>query len=343
MAERVGIRTVAEAAGVSMTTVSHALSGGGQMAAETRERVRRVATELGYSPNRIARALRSRRSGVIGFVSDEIATTPFAGSIVLGAQEEAARRGLLLMVVNSNRDEGVEERQISALLDQQVDAVVYATMYHRRVTVPAALRQTPTVLVDAFDPDAAPPSIVPDEVRIGREATRLLLDAGHTRIAHLSIEDEGPGADGRLSGYGESMRNAGLEPLVVRVPGDARAETGRAAFRRALDCDPGLTAVFSFNDLMAMGVYQVAADRGWSIPRDLSVVGVDNFELVAAELRPGLTTFALPHYDMGRWAIDQVVALLEDPTSGAGRSTLPCPVVVRGSVGAPRTAGPPRV
>lgn len=332
MSGRIGIHEVARAAGVSTTTVSHALNDRGKVSQATRERVRRVAQELGYRPNRIASALRNRRTGVIGFVSDEIATTPFAGRIVLGAQDAAAELGMTLMVVNSNGEPEVERRQIEVLQAQQVDALLYATMFHRVVSAPTGAGRTPLVLVNAVDPVAQVPSVGPDEHEAGEVATRLLLEAGHRRIVHLTLDEAGLGRDGRVAGHAAAMQQAGLRTHVVRVPGPADARAGRHALRIALEEEPGTTAVFAFNDPMAMGVYQVAAERGLRIPVDLSVVGIDNLEVIAAQLRPGLTTLDLPHSAMGRWAVEAAARLLQDPEDLPERALIEAPEVQRGSV-----------
>ncbi len=333
---RVGIREVAEAAGVSTTTVSHALSGRGKVSAATADRVRTVAELLGYEPNRLASALRNRRSGVLGFVSDEIATTPFAGRIVLGAQEAASSAGMTLMVVNTGRDPVVEARQIEVLRAQQVDALLYATMFHRITPAPRGFASGPVVMVNSSDPDGRSASIVPDERRIGREATALLLEAGHRRIVHLTIDEAVPAVEGRSAGHREAMVGAGLEPVVVAVEGPGDAAAGRRAMVRALAAHPDLTAVFVFNDPMSMGVYQDAFHRGRSVPGDLSVVSVDDLELISAQLLPGLTTFELPHYEMGSWAVEQAVNLIGEPGRAASSVSARCRLVRRGSVARPR-------
>jgi LacI family transcriptional regulator len=339
--KRVGIHDVARATGVSVTTVSHALNGRGQVSAETRMRVQAAAAELGYSPNRIASALRGRRTGVIGFVSDEIATTPFAGRILLGAQDASTELGTLLMVVNSTGDAEVEQAQIGVLLAQRVDAIVYATMGHRRSTVPRQLGSVPIVLVNTFDPDADVVSVVPDEEGIGYAATRRLLDAGHRSLVHLTIEQPGPAVERRQRGFETAAAEAGAAAAVVRVPGKSNAAAGRAAFRRAVEAHPALTAVVCFNDLMAMGVYQVASEVGLAIPEGLSVIGVDNLETVAAQLQPGLTTVALPHYEMGRWGLARAAALVADRAVPTGQTLLPGPLVERDSVTSIEAASAP--
>jgi len=334
---RVGIRDVAAAAGVSVTTVSHSLSGGGVLNDKTRARVKLIAQELGYAPNRLASGLRNQRSQTIGFVSDEIATTPFAGAVVLGAQEAAAEYDWVLMVVNSNLDTELEAREIRALLQHQVDGIVYARMYHQRVVVPASLSGIPTVLLDAESDDDTIASVVPDETAAAITAVGHLLSAGHTRIGYLSNVDDIPATRGRLAGYRSSLRAAGLpvdESLVAIA--EPSAAGGRAAAGKLLSRPDRPTALFCFSDQMAMGAYQAAALAGLSVPDDLSIVGVDNLELIAGSLFPGLTTVALPHYDMGRWAIHRLHAEIEGEAGTDPRHVrLNCPLVERFSVAPP--------
>lgn len=337
MSNRVGIRDVAAAAGVSVTTVSHALSGGGALSEGTRQRVRAIAKDLSYAPNRLASGLRSNRSQTIGFVSDQIATTPFAGRVVLGAQEAAAEFDWVLMVVNSNLDADLEDREIRALLQHQVDGIVYARMYHQKVVLPDSLSRVPTVLLDAESEAAAISSVVPDEWDAARVAVEHLIAAGHRRIGYVANEDDIPAAHSRLAGYRDTLLANGIafdESLVVTIR--PSTDGGRDAASALLARRDRPTALFCFNDQMAMGAYQAAALAGLSIPHGLSIVGVDNFELIAAALFPGLTTVALPHFEMGQWAIRRLHAELEgDDTLPPEHARLACPLVQRESVAPP--------
>ena len=134
---KVGIRDVARAAGVSVTTVSHVLNETPhtRTSEATRDRVRSVARDLGYTPNRLARGLRTRASDMIGLLTEEIATTPHAGRIILGAQEEASRHNLTLAIINSHLDAGADARRADAraLIERQVDGIIYATVFHHEV------------------------------------------------------------------------------------------------------------------------------------------------------------------------------------------------------------------
>ena len=344
MGRRASIRDVAAEAGVSVTTVSHVLNqvDGTRVSARTRERVEAAARRLGYAANGLARGLRLQRSQTLALLGDRIATTPHAGRIILGAQETASSRGWLLMLLTTGDDAEVERREISALLQHRVDGVLYATMYHRRVVVPDALRALPVVLLDAGSDDDGLPSVVPDEVGGGRAAVAELLEHGHRRIAFLNNVDDIPATHGRLRGYGTALAEAGVpyrDDLVVIEESDTPG--GYRAAKHLLTGPDRPTALFCFNDRMAMGAYRAAAECGLRIPDDLSIVGFDNQELIADGLHPGLTTVALPHYEMGAWAVETIIGLLDTPAEQqppAPHATIPCPLVRRGSVAAPATA-----
>jgi LacI family transcriptional regulator len=348
MSKSVGIKDVAAAAGVSVTTVSHVLNhvAYARVGAETRERVQDAARRLGYGPNRLAQALRTQRSGMIGFISEEIATTPHAGRIILGSEETAKRRGYNIMIINSTSTGSADSREndVAALLDRQVDGILYATMYHRRFSVPKSLAGLPSVLVDSEDVGHTVPSVIPDEEGGARAAVQTLIDAGHTRIGMINNTDDVPATHSRLRAFKETLADAGLEfhsPLVQsehsEVPG------GYQAALRLLQSEDRPTAVFCYNDRMAMGLYRAAGELGIRIPDELSVVGFDNQELIAENLHPALTTVALPHYEMGVWATENLIDAIEGKTDlapfAAHPTVLECPLVVRDSVAAPCSVG----
>ncbi|MCD2440735.1 LacI family transcriptional regulator [Agromyces sp. SYSU K20354] len=335
---------MAALAGVSPTTVSHALSGTRTVRAETRDRVVRAAAQLGYTPNRVASGLRLRRTGVVGLASDRIATTPFAGQIVQGAQEAARERGIVLMTVDAEGDPGLEDAQLRALLDHRVDGILLARMSHQEVARPIALGEIPTVLVDAVPIGGwRVPAVAPDEHGIAVTAVTRLVAAGHRRIAFATTTDEGPASRGREAGFRSALAEAGLDggrAPVERASSDAPG--GRAAGLRLLDVPAAErpTAVFCFNDQVAMGVMQAAFALGLTVPRDCSIVGVDDLEIVAAALEPGLTTVALPHREMGRWGMSTLLDRIDGAVTDVAEPVLlACAIVERGSVGPPASAG----
>ncbi|VXB41168.1 Transcriptional regulator, LacI family [Arthrobacter sp. 9AX] len=339
MATKVNIRDVAKAAGVSVTTVSHALSEthSSRVNARTVEHIKAVAGDLGYAPNRLASGLRNQRSQILGLVSDEITTTPFAGSMIQGAQDAASEHGHLLMVVNSGLDNELERQEIRALQQHQVDGVIYARMFNQQVTVPGELQGMPTVVLDATSDNPGLSSVVPDEFGAGESAAELLVSAGHRRIAMINNEDDIPASHGRLEGFRAGLARHGLQlPPEGVVTGHPSTAGGRQAALGLLATPERPTALFCFNDQMAMGAYQAAGHLGLKIPADVSVVGVDNLELIADALWPGLSTMALPHYEMGRWAVLKLLNELENPGASPANEKVPCPLVERGSVAPPK-------
>jgi LacI family transcriptional regulator len=341
MGSKASIRDVAAAAGVSVTTVSHVLNNksGTRVSPETRERVESAARRLGYAANGLARGLRLQRSQTLGLLSDVIATTPHAGRIILGAQETASARGWVLMLLTTGGDPEVERREIQALAQHRVDGVLYATMYHRVVRVPDELAPMPVVLLDATSVDPVWPSVVPDERGGGEVAVRELLAHGHRRIGLVTNVDDIPATRGRLLGYQAALREAGVpfRPELVRAE-VSDTHGGYRASRELLRLPDRPTALFCFNDRMAMGAYRAAAELDLRIPTDLSVIGFDNQELIAEGLYPGLSTVALPHYEMGAWAVETMVDLLDQPKGSRRRTArqvaMPCPLVRRDSVAA---------
>jgi LacI family transcriptional regulator len=338
------LRDVARRAGVSLTTVSIVLNGkaGSNIPPETQGRVVAAAAELGYRPNAMARGLRQRRSDTIGFVSDEIATTPFAGAMIQGAQDAAWESGIVLLLVNTGRDRAIEARALDIMHERQVDALIYATMYHQVVEPPPALREVPSVLLDARSADASLASVVPDEVNAARAAVGVLVRNGHRRIGFANTIDPVPAAFERLDGYRSALAEHGIgfDASLVARGESSDPGGGEVAAARLLDRVDRPTGLFCFNDRMALGAYRAIRHRGLRVPDDVSVVGFDNEEQIAPWLDPPLTTLALPHFQMGRWAVEYL--LTQTSQSGTTPEPLqyrmPCPLIERSSVAANRAA-----
>ncbi len=347
---QVGIRDVAAAAGVSVTTVSHVLNETPHTRTSevTKARVRAAAAELGYQPNRLARGLRTRASGMVGLLTEEIATTPHAGRIILGAQEEASRRNLTLAIINSRLNAGadVQSAEVQAFIDRHADGVIYATVYHDEVVPPDELLSVPSVLIGARDRGGEIPSVMPDERAGAASVVDLLVRTGHRRIAFAASSVDVPATRGRLQGYRDGMAAAGLDPDAFVVEAVSEAIGGYEATMGLLDhgADPATrpTAVFCYNDRMAMGAYRAAAELGLEVPADVSIVGFDDQDPIAASLFPALTTVALPHYEMGAWAVETLTSLMEGHDElrllGAHPTLLACPIVERASVAPPARA-----
>jgi DNA-binding LacI/PurR family transcriptional regulator len=340
--KRVGIKDVAREAGVSPTTVSLVLNGRDEarIPAATRDRVRQVALSIGYTPSSLARSLRTQRTHTIALLSDQITTTPFAVSMIQAAQDVARKHGHLLFVMNTDSDPDVQREALQVMLSRQVDGLIYACMWHQVVDPPPGL-PAGTVFLDGRPAEGGYPAVVPDDRDGAIAAVQELVDHGHRRIAYIDAGEEPvPIASAlRHDGYRSVLRQVGIDPdpslhVMAKV---TTAAGGLAAAGALLDRPPAErpTALFCFNDRIAMGAYRAARHRGLEIPRDLSVVGYDDQQFIAADLDPPLTTVALPHYEMGRWAMEVRLGVRPAPTEDDGVVLMPCPLVRRESVAPP--------
>ena len=305
------MQDVADIAGVSKASVSLVLNGrdAGHVKPQTAELIRQTAAKLGYRPNQLARSLRTSRTHMLGFISEEVATTPYAGGIILGAQDAASSYGYVLLTVSTDGMAN-EEQELTALRRYGVDGFLYSKMSNRITDVPQTLTDYPLVLLDATDRNKRFPSVEPDEFRIGYDATKRLIDAGCKRIAYVGCSKPLIAQPRRLRGYQAALSDAGMpinDALHVDVLNNGPAL--RTVSKLFDEQQPD--GFFCFNDARAWYVYECAARRGLTVGRDISVIGVDNHRVFAETLDPQLTTVELPHYEMGYWGACRLISIIE--------------------------------
>jgi LacI family transcriptional regulator len=332
MAQRVTIRQIAERAGVGLSTVSRVMNNHPDVSDAARAAVEEAVRALNYRTNFSARAMRTQQSQIIAFITDQIATTPYAVRTIEGAQMLAWEHGKLLFVVNTHGRPDVENSALEHMLERQVEGVIYAAMYHRMVEPPPILRELPTVLVDCFSASGEYPSVVPDEEEAAFEATTHLIAAGHRRIALINLRESAIAGTLRTHGYIRALETAGLpvDRSLIHY-GNWTTDMGYDLTGHVMARDDAPTALFCANDRTAMGAYMALHEIGRRIPHDVAVVGFDDQEVIAAVLRPPLTTMALPHDEMGRWAVRHLVENAGRPLAPV-QQKLTCPLIVRDSV-----------
>ncbi len=334
--KRPSMKDVAELAGVSRTTVSFVLNNvaDSNIPPATQERVWAAVKELEYRPNAMARGLRSQQSHTIGFISDVIATTPHANHMIRGAQDFAWKHEKLLLLVNVGDSQEMKMAGVNMMLERQVEGIVYATMYHREAHPPEIIKEVPTVLLDCYVKDKSLPSVVPDEILGGSTAVMTLINNGHRRIGFVQNSDPIPATVGRLAGYRQALavHDISFDANLVTEVDEHHGYDGTMSLLRQPDPP---TALFCFNDRMAMSVYDAIRNLNLSIPDDVAVIGFDNQELIAPNLYPALTTMELPHYEMGCWAVKQLLRLIDEPDAHldtAKQYKMACPLIERSSV-----------
>lgn len=330
---RVTLADVARTAGVSSTTASLVLSGRGselRISTAVQDRVRTASSELGYRPNIVSIGLRKGTTRTLGLVSDTVATGQMAGDMIKGAIEAARDLGFMLFIGETEGDPAIESALIDAMQDRQVDGIILTSMFTRTRAVPEALERVPTVLLNTLPagPTRAP-AVVPDEVAAGRAAARLLIDAGHREI-HLVGAGPGPhdvppdtvaGVE-RLAGILEVLEAEGLTPASGHLCDDWAPPQGWAATHELLRQHARPRAIVCFNDRLAFGTYQALQEAGLRIPQDVSVVSFDNYPM-ADWLRPGVSSFAIPHEELGRRAVELLIARVTARAAGTGDAEVP--------------------
>jgi len=307
MSPRITLADVAERARVSPTAASLILNGReARLSADVRRRVFEAAEALNYRPNLMARGLRMEKSATIGFVSDRIASTRYAGPMIRGALRAARERDHTLFVTETEGDLQEQERAIEVLLDRQVDALILAT-----VTGEAVLpeRQLPVPLV-VLNGSAGPGeylSVLPDEEGGGQQAADHLVSLGHRRVHILGTSEPQywtVPVRRRIESLLSTFSKAGVEVVKVSLERPVwDSETGFDTATRAVTLHSPVTAVVALNDSLAAGAYESFRQAGLTIPHDVSIVSFDDDDIVSF-LRPQLTTVALPFEAMGRRAVE---------------------------------------
>jgi LacI family transcriptional regulator len=324
---------VAQRAGVSRTTASFVMTGRRNMriSSDAEQRVLRAARELNYRPSLLARSLRTNLSQTIGLLSDVIATEVFAGEIVRGSMSTALLHDHLMFIGETEGDPEVEKRVVQGMLDRGVGGFVYASMYTRNVRVTKTLRDQPLVLLNSLARGKSLPSVIPDEREGGRTAVRELLRHGHRdgivlvgeRAAHVVAGSE------RVAGAEEVLRQQGSQ-FAAALETLWWPEYAYQAVHGYLDDGNRPTAFVCLNDRIALGTYQAVRAHGLSVPEDVSVVSFDDSDL-ASWVRPQLTSVAIPHFEMGRLAVELLLA----PERPAIAHRVPMQLRARESVGPP--------
>ena len=329
IANRPIMMDVARAAGVSQTTVSLVLNSvpGIRISDPVRQRIVAAAASLGYRVG----ARGAGRMRVLGFLADELSTSPFAVLSADGARDAALPENAILVIAVCRGDPALEAAVLDLWRAQSVAGVMYSRIFSRRVDPPPQLAQHRSVLLNCFDAANTYPAVVPAEQRGGAAATRHLLAAGHRRIALVNGEPWMQAAQDRATGYRRALRQAGVavDAALIRH-GDWTAASGRDHTMALIALTHPPTAIFCANDQMAAGCYEALRRLGLDIPTDISVVGYDN-QPVSRILDPPLTTLDLPHAEMGRWAAEQLLGSVAAPKT----IRLECQLIERRSVAAP--------
>ncbi len=312
--QEISIEDIARAAGVSHSTVSRALRDSSLISIEVRERIQRLAREMGYTPNAIARSLQNQQTNTIGLVVTSIAD-PFWGDVMKGVEEVARAAGFSVFLSTSHNHPDQEMTIIETFHRRRVDGILVAASRISSIHKERLDRiQVPTVLINsqAESQHQLLHWVTVDDRKGAWLAVEHLLQLGHRSIGYLGTENRPRSNRHRLEGYQQALAAAGISCrdawAVIASDTDTSYEedvtVGQALLPRLLDA--GVTAVFCYNDMLAIGALLACRKRGIFVPEELSVIGFDDIQM-ADYVTPRLTTIQQPKVRLGQLAMEMLL------------------------------------
>ncbi|MCO4256072.1 LacI family DNA-binding transcriptional regulator [Pseudarthrobacter cellobiosi] len=334
------LEDLATAAGVSRSTASRAINGGLKVSPAAQAAVDAAVVALGYTPNRAARSLVTKRTASVALVIPEpdarVMMDPFFAAVITGVNEALRGTDMQLVLLMSRAGDD-SARTIRYLRGGHVDGAIVVS-HHKGDDWAETLGSTglPTIFIGRpWDTSFGVPFVDLDNFEGGRLAARHLAGIGRTRLGTVAGPVDMPAAADRLDGWLQGLRDAGLQPGPV-VHGDFTTPGGADAARHLFTEAPELDGVFAASDLMALGVIELVRSGGRRVPEDVAVVGFDNHALLAAH-GLGLTTVTQPMVDMAVTAGQLLIRAIEDPELPLEPVIYPAELVVRGSTAGPTT------
>lgn len=326
----VTIKDIARVAGVSHTTVSRALSGNPVISQETTLRVQKIARQMGYTPSAVAQSLLSQRTKTIGMVVTAI-SDPFVAQVVEGVESIAQAANYSVFLATSHNNPDQEINVVETFHRRRVDAIIVTSsrigsLYSDRL----AQIKIPIVLINNQEEGEYLHSVATDDIAGARLAVEYLLSMGHRKIGYIGGVNRPRSNQRRLDGYRAALQAAGVKPdpaLVGLIKAETDLERGQQAL--SLYIEAGVTALFCYNDVIAIGLMMACRDKNVSVPDQLSVIGFDNIDS-AAYVSPSLTTVSQPKFAMGQHAMEMTLNLLDGKQ--VADQVLACNLVERQSV-----------
>lgn len=296
------IKDVARIAGVSIATVSRVVNNGPKVGSKTREKVALVMKELGYTPNANARALVTQKSTTIGVVVPEL-TDPFFASLASGVDKIARNNNMQLLLSTAQQTAESERAAINLLIERRCQAIVLHSKKLPDTELVALCEKVPgLILIDRMIESIKDKCVWLDNEEGGKIAARHLMSLGHKEVACISSKYQIEDPTLRLKGFSKEYRRAGIEINAENIEyGEPNQQGGEVATQRLLASGHKFSAIFVYNDAMAIGAISTLEDNGYKVPQAVSVIGFDDV-LISRYSRPKLTTLHYPVEEMAQQA-----------------------------------------
>lgn len=331
MSNRPTLKTIAQLAGLSHVAVSKALRDAPDISSATKERVKKIAEELGYTPNLAARNLYLQRTSTIGMLVPAMGGNTVYDLVFNVISEEAAAQGICVMLGSSHRSLQLEERHCRMMVGNQVGALIVAPCTSDVSHIKAACGPTPVIFIGGKTAPEEEYAILCDYYRSGAQAVEHLTGLGHRDIALLTYEPENLTVLKKEAGFVQAMESRGLIPKILRVGcAENIMQAGIDGVEQLLEQGSLPTAIWCASDYMAIGAIKALKQHGLSVPEDVSVIGHDDLYLDPGD---GLTTFRIPMAELGKATVELAVALMGHKEPDQPQQSFRPSLVARGSTG----------
>jgi len=325
------IKDVAKLAGVHPSTVSRVINNDSRISEKTKNKVIYVINKLGYTPNAIARGLKTKRTNTIGMLIPDI-TNPFFADLARGVEDAASENGFNVILCNSDEKLEKERTYLEILKEKRVDGLILGSVHIKDKSIFRLEKiKYPYILVSRDIEGLDKNCIIVNDIAGGTMATEHLIKLGHRRIAHITGPLKVKSAINRLEGYGIALKKNHIEYKEELVEeGDFRIAGGYKAMKKLLKLSELPTAIFAANDLLAVGAMQAIQKRKYHIPKDFCIIGFDDIKL-ASFVYPTLSTIRQPMMEMGALAVKMLLRIIEEREFNQRKIVLKPKLIVRES------------
>jgi len=325
------IKDVAELAEVHPSTVSRVINGDSRISEKTKKKVLLIIRKLGYTPNAIARGLKTKRTYTLGMLIPDI-TNPFFAELARGVEDAANKNSFNIILCNTDDKLKKERTYLEILREKRVDGLILGTAHIRDKSIlELEKKKFPYILISRNVERLNKNCIIIDDLAGGMMATEYLIKLGHHRIAHISGPLKTRSGLNRLKGYQLALKKHKIEYNDELVgEGDFRINGGYQVMKRFLKLPEPPTAIFAANDLLALGAMQAIQKKNFYIPEDFSIIGFNDIEL-ASFVYPSLTTIRQPILEMGNLAVKMLLKIIIDGEFNQGKIVLKPKLIIRES------------
>jgi LacI family transcriptional regulator len=309
------MRDVAQKAGVSIKTVSRVVNNQGEISEATRQQVLAVIDELGYRPSRLARALVTRQTHTVGLLVSDI-TNPFFPKVARGIMDVAHEKGYNAFLGNTDGNSAQELSLLESLADHGVDGIILYPTYNSDKNLNVFVKHyRPVVIINHHFDHSNVSEVIVDNRQGAKLAVDHLVGKGHSAIAMLTgVRDPSLDNVRRIQGFRDALEANNLPVNEAwLIPSEVPTyDCGYDGTKRVLTERPQVTAIFAYNDLLALGALQACQELGRRVPHDMAIIGFDDI-VWATQSTPSLTTIRTDKYELGRQATNRLFDMLEHP------------------------------